>query len=143
MYYHLTQDQRIELSLMLRLGHSQRKAATVLGVSPSTVCREIRRNTPSSGSYHATHARVTARSRRTAANALRNKLLSLPRLAELVERQLIRHDSPEQIVERRSGYLLAVLLLNKGAHSFTQVAADCFATGAKPLPQDTHPRQWQ
>ena len=97
MYTHLTQNQRIELSLLRRLGYSQRTAATVLGVSPSTVSRELTRNSVSAGRYHATYARVTARSRRAVANALRNKLLSLPRLANLVERQLLRHDSPEQI----------------------------------------------
>jgi IS30 family transposase len=97
MYTHLTQEQRIELSLMQRLGHSQRHTATVLGVSPSTVSRELTRNRVNGERYHATHARITARSRRTRANALRNKLLSLPRLAALVERQLLRHDSPEQI----------------------------------------------
>ena len=101
MHYHLTQQQRIELSLLLRLGHSQRNAALVLGVSPSTICRELRRNTKPNGNYHATHARLLATGRRTAANALRIKLLVFPRLATLVERKLVRNDSPQQI----SGWL--------------------------------------
>lgn len=42
-------------------------------------------------------ARVTARARRTAANALCTKLLIYPQLAALVERRLTRNDSPEQI----------------------------------------------
>lgn len=97
MYYHLTQQQRIELSLLLRLGHSQRNAALVLGVSPSTICRELRRNAKPNGDYHATHARLSAKGRRMAANALRTKLLAFPGLAATVERKLIRNDSPEQI----------------------------------------------
>lgn len=97
MYYHLTQNQRIELSLLLRLGHSQRRAAAVLGVSPSTVCRELARNSSPTRGYRANIARVTARARRTAANALRTKLLAYPQLAALVERRLTRNDSPEQI----------------------------------------------
>jgi IS30 family transposase len=51
MYYHLTQQQRIELSLMTRLGYSQRSVALVLGVNPSTVCRELQRNIKPCGQY--------------------------------------------------------------------------------------------
>jgi IS30 family transposase len=97
MHYHLTQQQRIELSLLLRLGHSQRNAALVLGVSPSTVCRELRRNARLAGNYHAAHARLVAKGRRSSANGLRTKLLAFPKLALAVERKLIRNDSPEQI----------------------------------------------
>ena len=98
MYYHLTQDQRIELSLMLRLGHSQRSTALVLGVSPSTVSRELKRNALDSGNYHAAHARVVTRERRAAANSLRNKLLAYPALAELIEQRLKGNHSPEQVM---------------------------------------------
>lgn len=97
MYTHLTQANRNELSLLLRLGYSQRAVAGVLAVSPSTICREIRRGVKPSGRYHAAHARVTARARRTAANALRTRLLAHPRLAATVERKLRRNDSPQQI----------------------------------------------
>lgn len=98
MHYHITQEQRVELSLLIRLGHTQRNAALVLGVSPSTVSRELRRNVTNSGSYHAASARVLERTRRAAANALRQKLLLYPSLAAAVERKLVRNDSPEQIV---------------------------------------------
>jgi len=134
MYYHLTQDQRIELSLMLRLGHSQRKAAAVLGVSPSTVCREIRRNMPSSGTYYATRARIGARSRRTAANALRNKLLVNPELATLVERRLTRNDSPEQI----AGWLKAT---GRAASVCAQTIYDWIYQHARHLRSRLHCRK--
>lgn len=97
MHFHLTQNQRIELSLLTRLGYSQRSVALVLGVSPSTVCRELRRNRRLSGIYNPNSARVLNRSRRAAANALRSKLLRYPRLARVVERKLVRNDSPQQI----------------------------------------------
>ncbi len=97
MHFHLTKQQRIELSLMLRLGHTQRSTALVLGVSPSTISRELKRNALASGQYHAAHARVSQRGRRSAANALRNKLLSYPELAMLVERKLTEDLSPEQV----------------------------------------------
>jgi transposase, IS30 family len=97
MHYHITQEQRVELSLLIRLGHTQRDAALVLGVSPSTICRELQRNRRASGMYEPNSARVKNRARRAAANALRTKLLLYPRLAQLVERKLTRNDSPEQI----------------------------------------------
>ena len=102
MHFHITQEQRIELSLLRRLGHSQRSIALVLGVSPSTICRELKRNAPSTGIYHARQARLSQQARRGAANALRNKLLANPKLAALVTRKLTRNDSPEQI----AGWLL-------------------------------------
>jgi IS30 family transposase len=110
MHYHLTQTERIELSLLLRLGHSQRNAALMLGVSPSTICRELSRNTRTSGTYHAAHARLAAKGRRSSANGLRTKLLASPKLALAVERKLIRNDSPEQIAGwlRSSGAKLRV-----------------------------------
>lgn len=97
MHYHLTQEQRVELSLLRRLGHTQRDAALILGVSPSTVCRELARNSQAGCNYHATHARLAAKDRRLGANSLRSKLLAFPKLARTVERKLLRNDSPEQI----------------------------------------------
>lgn len=97
MHYHLTQQQRVELSLLLRLGHTQRNIALVLSVSPSTVCRELARNRRSSGMYEPNSARVLNRTRRAYANGLRTKLLAFPGLAATVERKLTRNDSPEQI----------------------------------------------
>ena len=96
MHYHLTQHQRIELSLLLRLGHSHRGTAQILGVSPSTVSRELRRNGQSNGKYHAQAARLQARNRRAEANALRIKLFNEP-LAHLVEQKLRANWGPEQI----------------------------------------------
>lgn len=97
MHFHLTQQQRVELSLLTRLGYSQRSVALVLGVSPSTVCRELQRNRRVSGMYEPNSARVLNRTRRAAANGLRTKLLAYPKLAALVERRLTRNDSPQQI----------------------------------------------
>ncbi len=97
MHFHLTQQQRVELSLLTRLGYSQRSVALVLGVSPSTVCRELARNRRASGMYEPNSARVLNRTRRAAANTLRTKLLRYPKLAALVERKLTRNDSPQQI----------------------------------------------
>ena len=100
MHFHLTQQQRIELSLLMRLGSSQRATAAVLGVSPSTVCRELRRNTKSGHAYHATYARLQAASRRLAANQRLRKLMGTTTLVEYVEAKLRLYWSPEQIAGR-------------------------------------------
>jgi len=97
MHFHLTQQQRVELSLLTRLGYSQRSVALVLGVNPSTICRELARNRRASGMYEPNSARVLNRTRRAAANGLRTKLLLYPKLSALVERKLVRNDSPQQI----------------------------------------------
>lgn len=100
MHFHLTQHQRIELSLLLRLGHSQRYAVLVLGVSPSTICRELARNKESSGKYHAAVARLRTTARRLSANKRLRKLLGNTTLEQLVEAKLRLHWSPEQIAGR-------------------------------------------
>jgi len=97
MHFHLTQNKRVELSLLLRLGHSQRYIAKVLGVSPSTICRELKRNKQTNGIYSPITATYAKRKRKTKANGLRIKLLNLLGLAETVEEKLILNWSPEQI----------------------------------------------
>lgn len=116
MHYHLTQNQRIELSLLLRLGHSHRGAAQILGVSPSTVSRELRRNGRASGKYHARSARLQALDRRAKANARRTKLFNEP-LAHVVEQKLRANWGPEQI----AGWLKAT---KKSLYVCTQTIYD-------------------
>ncbi len=98
MHYHLTQQQRIELSLLMNLGHSQRNAALVLGVSPSTVCRELARNAASNGRYHATQARLQALTRRLLANQGLRKLTTNTLLQQTIAAKLKAEQwSPDQI----------------------------------------------
>ncbi len=100
MHSHLTQQQRIELSLLVRLGTSQRATAMVLGVSPSTICRELKRNTRPGKWYHAASARVLAASRRLIANQRLRKLLGNSVLEQYVKVRLALQWSPEQIAGR-------------------------------------------
>jgi transposase, IS30 family len=97
MHYHLTQTNRIELSLLRRLGYSVRQVAVQLGVAASTVSRELRRNARPTGQYYPNSAKVFVRRRRARANGLRAKLLCLPQLAAVVEQRLKANWSPEQI----------------------------------------------
>lgn len=120
MHSHLTQNQRIELSLLLRLGYSRRQAAAQLGVSPSTVSRELWRNGGQSGGYHARNARILARRRRTEANALRTKLLANPALVKLVEQKLRANWAPEQI----AGWLKFTGRIARGLYACAQTIYD-------------------
>lgn len=97
MHSHLTQTNRIELSLLYRLGYSMRQVALQLGVATSTVSRELQRNSRATGQYYPNSAKVYVRTRRAVANALRTKLLCLPRLAAIVEQKLKANWSPEQV----------------------------------------------
>ena len=95
---HLTKHQRIELSLLLRLGHSKRATARLLGVSPSTVCREVVRGTVGTRtSYHASVAERYRRARRAQVNQVKRKLQTNTPLTRLIVTKLQNYWSPEQI----------------------------------------------
>lgn len=98
-YTQLTTDERYIIATFKRLGFSQALAAHVLGRSPSTVSRELRRNAyPTDGAYRARHAQSMANGRR------RRSRQGSTVAAEVWTRveELLREDySPEQV----SGYL--------------------------------------
>jgi len=97
-YKQLTQYQRYHIRIYLKVGYSQSKIATLLGVHKSTINREIRRNTEDGRHYKPHKAHLEALSRRKAAA----KFIKMrPELICRIE-QLIELDfSPEQI----SGFL--------------------------------------
>ena len=51
MYSHLTQEQRYAIYLGLQKGESRKLIASTIGVHPSTVGRELKRNSTKSGKY--------------------------------------------------------------------------------------------
>ena len=65
MYLHLNREQRLDLGFLLREGYSLRRAAGVLGVSHSTLSRELSRNgsNQTAVGYHAGDARRRTRKR--------------------------------------------------------------------------------
>lgn len=90
-YKQLTQEQRYQLYRMNHMGLKQKEMAQILGVSASTVSRELRRNTGKRGTY-IKQAHQLARQRRYKAK---------PRIStadwELVTQYLKQDFSPEQI----------------------------------------------
>ena len=95
-YTHLTKEERYQTWALLRAGYSQRQIARQLGRSPSTVCREIRRNRGLCG-YRCRQAHLMAQAR---ARRCRNRRRISPEQWRAVERLVRREWSPEQIAER-------------------------------------------
>ena len=95
-YKHLAQEQRYQISVLLKTGHSQTEIAVIIGVNKSTVGRELRRNRGQRG-YRPKQAHRLAQERRR--KAIR-KRISDQAWSQIDEK--IREDwSPEQI----SGWL--------------------------------------
>lgn len=95
-YTQLTETDRIEIYALLQAGKSQRQIAAVLGVAPSTICRELARHTVHHG-YHPKYAHLRAcYFRRMARKAVK----MTPSMITYIESKLHQQHSPEQIAER-------------------------------------------
>ena len=92
----LSQSERIQIADRLVLGHTIRAIAVELGRSPSTISREVRRNSDAAtGRYHPFQAHQHAVRRR--ARPKPRKLAGITELSQFVQRHLDRRWSPEQI----------------------------------------------
>ena len=94
----LTLAQREEIALGRARGESIRQIARQLGRSPSTVSRELRRNTDGLGRYRATTAHALAYQRASRPKPV--KLVDNQVLRGIVEADLAKKYSPEQICGR-------------------------------------------
>ena len=95
-YRQLSADERETVSLGLAHGHSVRSMAAVLGRAPSTVSRELARNTTRGHPYRACTAQIQAAARTR--HPRRPRKLSDPWLWEQVRTHLAQGCSPEQIL---------------------------------------------
>ncbi|WP_241996617.1 IS30 family transposase [Kribbella antiqua] len=91
----LSQEERIEIADLHQAGLSIRKIAERLGRAPSTISRELRRNSHAGGSYRPFDAHRQATARR--ARRHRRRLDTNPALRELVAEWLSQRWSPQQI----------------------------------------------
>lgn len=96
-YQHINRDRRIALGALLRTGFSQKEIAEAIGVHPSTVGREIKRNQKEDGGYHAWVAEVFARERRKESKTKYRKIENNPELGREIERMLHPLVSPEVV----------------------------------------------
>ena len=97
---HLTQAQRYEIAALLKTNTPQKKIAEVIGVHPSTICREIKRNLTPAGNYSPTQAHMFAKERQDWKNKARAKLTNAMK-ADIVQCIVEHKWSPEQIAGRR------------------------------------------
>lgn len=98
-YNHFTQDERNELAILLKKDYSLRDIADVLNRSPSSVSREIERNSVK-GRYVPKKAKLKARVRRMQSKYQGMKIRGDQRLAEYIEEKLKKGWSPERISGR-------------------------------------------
>lgn len=98
MHQHLNQSDRACIALLLRKEYSYSSIARVLEVHPSTVSKEVRRN--SSGTYGVHHAQRCARVRRLNARIAYRAIDTNLKLEETIIMHLKQDWSPDQIVRR-------------------------------------------
>lgn len=95
-YKQLTEEDRIEIYAMKQAGKQQNQMAAALGVSPSTISRELSRNT-GLRAYRPKQAQQKALQRRFTA---RKAVKMTPETLDYIESRLRQEHSPEQIAER-------------------------------------------
>ncbi len=93
-YKQLTKDERCQINTLVSTGMMQKDIAGHLGVSPSTICRELKRNVGQRG-YRYRQADIKAVGRRHQASKRPKKML--PSLIRVIEEKLLEKWSPEQI----------------------------------------------
>lgn len=92
---YLSEEERINIADLRRSGLSIRKIADQLGRAPSTVSRELRRNSRRDGQYRPFEAHRWAVQRRVRRH--RRRLDKNPDLCELIAELLAQRWSPQQI----------------------------------------------
>lgn len=97
MYKHINREKRIALGTLLCAGHSPGEVARSLGVHPSTLSRELKRNSKKDGGYHSTHADVLARTRRGSSKKKSRLIENDPYLEKEIEQRLHPLRSPEVV----------------------------------------------
>ena len=95
-YHQLTEHQRYQMYALKKAGHDQQSIAATLAVSPSTICRELRRNRGQRG-YRPGQAHQHALARRRH-KAKVTKMT--PAVIARIEADLRQEWSPEQIAGR-------------------------------------------
>ena len=92
---YLSEQERIRIADLLAAGSTVRGVAVELGRAPSTISREIARNSDPDGRYRPHHAEQAARLR--AARPRARRIAGDGVLAETVQRLLTKRWSPEQV----------------------------------------------
>jgi len=96
MFKHLTQEQRYHIEAYKKAGYSNKLIAKEIGVAPSTVGRELKRNSsPIQGRYGANSAHEMAILRKSANSSVPSKMRKDTLL--IIEEYIQKDWSPEQV----------------------------------------------
>ncbi len=98
-YKRLTSFEREEISRGIAVGMSVRLIAQKLSRSPSTILREVERNSSTTG-YRAFSAQLCAHKRAQSRRVGKSRITQEGRLRTAVLERLYKHWSPREIVER-------------------------------------------
>lgn len=94
-YNHLTSEQRYTIEVLLRQKKSRKEICETIGISQSTLCRELKRNSGKYG-YHCKLAQVKADDRKRRLQNYRNLTIEL---RKFIREKITKEQwSPEQIV---------------------------------------------
>lgn len=94
-YNHLTSEQRYTIDVLLQQKKSRKEICETIGISQSTLCRELKRNSGQRG-YHCKQAQVKADERK---RRLQNYRKLTIELRNFIRKKLTKEQwSPEQIV---------------------------------------------
>ena len=96
-YNHLTAEQRYQIEVLIAAEKTQKAIAELVGVSESTISRELKRNSGKQG-YRPRQAQIKTVKRR---REVRKAIKMTPELISVVEAKLREEWSPEQV----SGWL--------------------------------------
>jgi len=100
-YLHFKPEQRNELAILLRAGHSQKDIAQLLGKTASAVCQELKRNRfDNKSGYDIGQAKKITEQRRIIANSRFRKIENNKWLKKYIECGIKNYWSPEQIAGR-------------------------------------------
>lgn len=94
-YHHLTSEQRYTINVLLQQKKSRKEIAKTIGVSESTLCRELKRNSGQRG-YHYKQAQVKATDRQRRLQNYRNLTIEIRNVIR--EKMTKEQWSPQQIV---------------------------------------------
>jgi IS30 family transposase len=101
-YSHLTQNDRDRIAILTKQGHSQKEIAEVIGKSPATISRELRRNgyVRKKKDYDHTYAHHKAYVRRYEASWKGRKIDTHPEIQKYIVEKLKAGWSPDVISGR-------------------------------------------
>lgn len=97
MYKHITLDERFLLAALIKADYEQLEIAETMGRSPSSISREISRNSRADGIYEPRHAHKLSKLKRKGSKVNYRKIENDDKLSKIIERSLEPLVSPEVI----------------------------------------------